>query len=58
METFFQSALSGKTIADCIADADRRIGDITYTTDYGTGTCYGLPVHKRGDESQYLYFGG
>ena len=50
--------MSGKTIDECIEAANARIGDITYTTDYGTGICYGLPVHKRGEESQYLYFGG
>ena len=58
MEAFFKSALRGKTIEQCIADADDVLGERIYETDNGSKTCDGLPIYTRGDLSQYLYFGG
>ena len=58
MEEFFASAKRGNSIEQCIEDADKKIGNITYNTDYGQGTCYGLPVYTRGDQKQYWSIGG
>ena len=58
MEAFFESALNGNSIEQCIADADDVLGERIYETDNGSKTCDGLPIYIKGDLSQYLYFGG
>ena len=58
MKAFFESALNGNSIEQCIADADDSLGERIYETDNGSKTCDGLPIYTRGDQSQYLYLGG